>query len=57
MSEEVDYDGFLAKRIGNTQTKKKTFKYYYFNLIGGSLHYYKDIDVKNLPFWDFFFLI
>jgi len=44
MSEEVDYDGFLAKRIGNTQTKKKTFKYYYFNLIGGSLHYYKDID-------------
>jgi hypothetical protein len=60
MSEEVDLDGFLTKRIGSSQKTKnraKNFRYYYFNLIGGSLHYYKDfedaapkgtIELKNL---------
>jgi len=47
MSEDFDKDGFLYKRTGHSQERKKfsqKWKYYYVNLIGGSLHYYKDVE-------------
>jgi len=49
MSEEFDKDGFLAKRFGSKEkTKarigKSKWHIYYINLIGGSIHYYKEIE-------------
>jgi hypothetical protein len=47
MSEEFDKDGFLYKRTGTKREKKKfhqKWKCYYINLIGGSLHYYKEVE-------------
>jgi len=45
MSETVDKDGYLFKRAGSTKKSAATQKKwtaYYFNLIQGSLYYYKD---------------
>jgi len=48
MSDEFDKDGFLAKRFGSKEKSRRIGKpkwhIYYINLIGGSLHYYKEID-------------
>jgi len=50
-SEEFDKDGFLWKRIGSSIKKRKIgqkkWKYYYINIIGGSLHYYKDFEDQD----------
>jgi len=47
-SEEFDRDGFIWKRIGSSTKKRrigqKKWSYYYVNLIGGSLHYYKEVE-------------
>ncbi len=60
MSDDVDKEGFLYKKPGKGEKKKfvsKGLKYYYVNLIGGSLHYYKDAEVfKQLPKLIFIFL-
>jgi hypothetical protein len=48
--EELDKDGFLFKRFGSKMKKSRIgpkWNYYYFNLMGGSLHYYSEIDVSN----------
>jgi hypothetical protein len=52
MSEEFDKDGLAYKRIGSSQKKKRKFgqkkwNLVYMNLIGGSLHYYKDEDDQD----------
>jgi len=49
MSEDFDKDGILWKRIGSDPNKKRKFgqkkwNLVYVNLIGGSIHYYKDED-------------
>jgi len=48
MSEEFDKDGFLAKRFGSKEKSRRVGKskwhIYYINLIGGSIHYYKEIE-------------
>jgi len=48
MSEEFDKDGFLCKRFGSKSKSRRLGKpkwhIYYINLIGGSLHYYKEIE-------------
>eukprot|EP01119_Soliformovum_irregulare_P006897 TRINITY_DN19302_c0_g1_i1.p1 TRINITY_DN19302_c0_g1~~TRINITY_DN19302_c0_g1_i1.p1 ORF type:complete len:316 (-),score=102.50 TRINITY_DN19302_c0_g1_i1:171-1118(-) len=47
MSEIFDKDGFLFKRAGSTKkssASQKKFSVYYFNLVGGSLHYYQHAE-------------
>jgi len=50
-SEEFDKDGFMWKRTGSSAKKRrvgqKKWKYYYINLIGGSIHYYKDFEDQD----------
>jgi hypothetical protein len=50
MSEDFDKDGFLGKRFGSKAAKRRLgkpkWKFYYINLIGGSLHYYKEAEVR-----------
>jgi hypothetical protein len=50
MSEEFDKDGFLAKRFGSKPKARRLGKpkwhVYYFNLIGGSLYFYKEAEVS-----------
>jgi len=44
MSETVDKDGYLFKRAGSTKksaSTQKSWKAYYFNLVQGSLYYYR----------------
>jgi len=48
-SEEFDKHGFMWKRISSVKDKKrrlgqKKWNYYYVHLIGGSLHYYNDVE-------------
>jgi len=66
MSEEVDKDGILWKRIGSNLSKKrplgrKKWNLVYVNLIGSTLHYYKDeedsepkgtIELKQLELYE-----
>jgi len=45
MSDTVDKDGFLCKRSGSTKktaSSQKKWRAYYFNLVQGSLYYYKN---------------
>jgi len=47
MSDSVDKDGFLYKRSGSTKktaSNQKKWNAYYFNLIQGSLYYYKNVE-------------
>jgi hypothetical protein len=47
MSEEFDLDGYLYKRAGSTKknaSTQKKWRLYYWNLIGGSLYYYKNAE-------------
>lgn len=49
MAAEFDKDGYLFKRVGEKKDRRigqRKWNYYYFNLIGGSLHYYEDADVR-----------
>jgi len=47
MGDSVDKDGFLYKRAGSTKKSaatQKKWKAYYFNLIQGSLYYYRNAE-------------
>jgi len=47
MSDEFDLDGYLFKRAGSTKKNantQKKWRLYYWNLIGGSLYYYKNAE-------------
>jgi len=51
-SEEFDKDGFIWKRNGSSANAKrrigqKKWKFYYINLIGGAIHYYKDFEDQD----------